>query len=107
MLKYLLLPLMFLTLGFSSPPVVDDDLTGKVTAIEGNVVTMEVTGELPAWARKGGYLKVTDADGKVILRGAKITKSESGIIVVHAAKAKDLAVGTVYKLGRGKPAVGC
>lgn len=107
MLKYFLFPLLFLTLGFSTPPVVDDDPTGKVTAIEGNVVTMDVTGELGAWARKGGYLKVTDADGKVILRGAKISKAEPGVIVVNTAKAKNMTVGTVYKLGRGKPAEGC
>jgi hypothetical protein len=108
MLKYFLFPLLFLTLGFSTPTVTtDDEPSGKVTAIEGNVVTMEVTGELPAWAKKGGYLKATDADGKVVLRGAKISKAETGVIAVSTPKAKDMVVGGVYKLARGKAAAGC
>jgi len=107
MLKYALIPLMFLTLGFSAPKVVDNDPTGKVTSVEGNLVTLDVTGEMPTWAKKGGYLKATSAEGKVILRGAKIAKVEGNLITVSTAKAKDMTVGEVYKLGKGKVAEGC
>lgn len=107
MLKYLLLPLMFLTLAFQPARAADDELSGKVTAIEGTVVTMEVMGEMPAWLKKGAYLRTTTAEGKVILRGAKITEVTGNIIVVKTPRAKDKVVGQVYKLAKGKAAAGC
>jgi hypothetical protein len=107
MLKYLMIPVMLLTLGFSSAMAADDDPTGKATSVEGNVVTLAVTGEMPAWAKKGGYVRTTNAEGKVILRGGKIANIEGNVITVNTAKAKDMVVGEVYTLARGKAAAGC
>ena len=107
MLKYLLLPMLFLTLGFSSARAAADDPTGKVTSVEGSQVTLEVVGEMPTWARKGGYLKATTAEGKVILRGGKITKIEGNILTATSAEAKEMRVGKIYKLWRGRVNEGC
>jgi hypothetical protein len=110
MLKFLLLPLMMLTLSAApaSPAAfTDDDPTGKVTAIEGNLVTIEVAGELPFWLKKGAFLRTTNAEGKAILRGAKITDIKGTLVVVTTTRAKDMTVGEVYKLARGKASAGC
>lgn len=107
MLKLLLVPLMMLTLGAAPPMSADDELTGKVTAIEGNLVTMEVTGEQPFWLKKGAYLRATNAEGKAILRGAKVNDIKGTVVVVTATRAKEMTVGEVYKLARGKASAGC
>ncbi|MBM3906571.1 MAG: hypothetical protein FJ363_00690 [Gemmatimonadetes bacterium] len=110
MLKFLLLPFLFLTLG-AAPAVrtapADDEPTGKVTAVEGNLVTMEVTGELQVWMKKGAYLRATNAEGKAILRGAKIHDIKGTVVIVTTTRAKDMTVGEVYKLARGKASAGC
>lgn len=106
-LKFLLVPLALLVLGAVSPAMAADDPVGKVTAIEGKVVTIEVTGDMPAWAKKGGYLRTTTMEGKVIFRGAKITAVEGNVITVNTVKAKEKTVGVTYKLARGKPSAGC
>ena len=89
MLKYLFLPMLLLTLGFSSASAAVDDPSGKVTSVEGNQVTLEVTGDMPTWARKGGYVKATNSEGKIILRGAKIVKVEGNTLTVTSTQAKD------------------
>ncbi len=107
MFKYLLVPLLFLTLGFSAPRVPDDEPTAKVTAVEGNQVTFKVTGELPAWVKQGGVLRAADHTGKMIFRVSKITKVDGSIVVVTTTMAKQMVVGAAYKLARGKAAAGC
>ncbi len=110
MLKFLLVPFMMLTLGAvpATPAAfAADDPTGKVTAVEGNLVTMEVTGELPFWLKKGAVLRATNAEGKAILRGAKISDIKGTVVVLTTARAKEMTVGEVYKLARGKAAAGC
>lgn len=107
MLKYLLLPLLFLTLGSAPASAFADDPSGKVTAVEGNQVTLEVTGDMPAWARKGGYVKATSAEGKLVLRGGKITKIEGNTITITATQAKAMTVGKSYKLAKARVNEGC
>jgi len=82
-------------------------LTGKVVTIDGNTVKIAVAGELPVWAKKGGYLRATAADGKLILRGAKITVIEAGVITATSTNAKLMKVGDTYTLGKGKASAGC
>lgn len=106
MLKYFFLPLLLLTIGFSSARAADDP-TGKVTSVEGGQVTLQVTGELPMWAKKGLYLKATDSEGKVILRRGKITKLEGDILTVTSTEAKNVKVGKVYKLAKQRVNEGC
>jgi hypothetical protein len=107
MLKYLFLPLLLLTLGVSSASAAADDPTGTVTAVEGNQVTLEVSGDMPTWARKGAYVKATSPEGKVVLRGAKIVKVEGKTITVTSVQAKDLKSGKVYKLAKTRVNEGC
>ncbi len=105
--KFLLVLFALLVLAVPPAQAAADDLTGKVTSIEGNVVTIEVTGTIPAWARKGGYLRTTTMEGKVIFRGAKVTSVDNGVITVNTVRAKEKTVGGVYKLARGKASAGC
>ncbi|MDQ8154710.1 MAG: hypothetical protein P3B98_08605 [Gemmatimonadota bacterium] len=107
MFKYLLLPLMLLTLGVAPTSATADDPSAKVTAVEGSQVTLEITDEMPTWARKGGYLKATNAEGKIVVRGAKIMKVEGKSITVTSTQAKDLKVGTTYKVAKTRVNEGC
>ena len=105
--KFLLVLLALLVFGSLSPAVAADDPVGKVTAIDGNIVTVQVTGDMPVWAKKGAYLRTTTMEGKVIFRGAKITAVEGNVITVNTVRAKEKTVGTTYKIFRGKPSAGC
>jgi len=108
MIKKLLLSVILLACGLVFAHAAPESaLTGKVTAIDGNTVKIEVVGEMPAWAKKGGYLRTTTADGKLLLRGAKITEAADGVITVTTTKAKDMTVGETYTLGKGKASAGC
>lgn len=106
-LRFLLLPIVLLLLGALTPALAADGPVGKVTSITGKVVTIEVSGEMPSWAKKGGYLRTTTMDGKVIFRGAKITAVDGNVITVNTVRAKEKTVGTTYKLARGKASAGC
>ena len=68
---------------------------------------MEVTGDQPFWLKKGAFLRVTNAEGKAILRGAKIYDIKGTLVTVTTTRAKDMTVGEVYKLARGKASAGC
>lgn len=107
MRKYLFLPMLLLTLGFSSANAAADDPSGTVTSVEGNLVTLEVTGDMPTWARKGGYVKATSAEGKIILKGAKIVKVEGNTLTVTSVQAKELKAGKVYKIAKARVNEGC
>lgn len=107
MLKYLLLPLLLLTLNVTPASAAADDPAGTVTAVEGNQVTLTVAGDMPAWARKGAYVKATDSDGKVVLRGAKIVKAEGNTLTVTSVQAKDVKTGKAYKLVKTRVNEGC
>jgi len=105
--KFLLVLLAILVLGSQSPAVAAADPLGKVTSIKGNIVTVEVSGDMPVWAKKGAYLRTTTMANKVIFRGAKITGVEGKIITVDTVRAKEKTAGTTYKIFRGKPSAGC
>jgi hypothetical protein len=108
MIKKLILSLVLLAFGLVRSLAADEPaLTGKVAAIEGNNVKIEFVGELPVWAKKGGYLRTTSPDGKLVLRGAKIVSVEAGFITVTTVKAKEMKVGETFTLGKGKATAGC
>jgi hypothetical protein len=108
MIKKLIAAVVLLAFGFIYSFAADEAaLTGKVAAIDGNNVKIQISGELPAWAKKGGYLRATTADGKLLLRGAKITAAEAGVITVTTTKAKEMKVGDTYTLAKGKASAGC
>ena len=99
--------LFVLSFGLASAWAANESPVGKALSIEGDKVKIEVTGEMPSWARKGGYLRAVDANGKLLLRGAKILNVEKGVIEASSSKAKDLKVGEQYTLGKGKATAGC
>ena len=105
--NFLLVLLAILVLGAANPVMAADDPVGKVTAIDGKNVTIEVSGDMPVWAKKGAYLRTTTMANKVIVRGAKITGVEGKIITVDTVRAKEKTEGTTYKIFRGKPSAGC
>lgn len=107
MLKFLLLPLLFLTLNTTPTSAAPADPTATVVAVDGNQVTMKVTAETPSWAKPGAYLKATDADGKMIVRRGKIAKVDGGTIILTSADAKNLQVGKVYKVAKARVNEGC
>jgi hypothetical protein len=107
MLKYLYLPMLLLTLGFSPANAAPDDPAGTVTSVEGTQVTLTVTGAMPTWARKGGYVSAFTAEGKLVVRGAKIVKVDGNILTVTSPKAKELKVGKAYKLAKARVTEGC
>lgn len=108
MIKSLLTAVVLLAFGFIHASAADEAATlGQVVSIDGNAVKIEIAGDLPAWAKKGGYLRATTADGKLLLRGAKITAVEGGAIIVTTVKAKEMSVGETYTLAKGKASAGC
>lgn len=108
MIKKLLLSVILIAFGFVYAHAADEPaLTGKVATIDGNTVKIEVSGAMPAWAKKGGYLRATTGGGKLLLRGAKITDVTEGVITVTTAKAKEMTVGDTYTLAKGKASAGC
>lgn len=108
MFKKLIAAVVLLAFGFVYSFAADEAaLTGKISAIDGNTVSIEISGDMPAWAKKGGYLRATDSAGKLILRGAKITAAEAGVITVTTTKAKEMKVGDAYTLAKGKASAGC
>jgi hypothetical protein len=107
MLKYLFLPMLLLTLGISSARAAVDGPTGKIMSVEGSQVTLQVAGEMPMWARSGGYLKAFDAEGKIVVRRGKIAKVEGSTLIFTSAEAKELKVGKLYKLAKARVNEGC
>lgn len=108
MIKHLIAAVALFAVGFLTSFAADEKaLTGQVTSIDGNAVVLSIADDLPAWAKKGGYLRATAEDGKLILRGAKITAAEGGSITVTTTKAKEMSVGATYTLAKGKASAGC
>jgi hypothetical protein len=108
MLKFMLLPLLFLTLGAApAAALAADDPTATVVAVDGNQVTLKVTADVPTWAKPGAYLKASDTDGKIVVRRGKIAKVENGTILLSSAEAKNVKVGKVYKIAKARVNEGC
>lgn len=108
MIKKLILPFFILFFGLAATAWASEDgPSGTVLAVEGSQVQIEMSGDLPSWARKGGYLRAVAADGQLILRGAKIVSVEGKVITVTSTKAAEMKVGDRYTLGKGKASAGC
>jgi hypothetical protein len=108
MIKKLFLALFAISLGLASAQAAADETTsGKVTAISGSTVKIEVAGDLAEWMKKGGYVRAVTEKGALALRGAKITGVEGKVVTVQSAMAKELKVGDTYKMSKGKPSAGC
>jgi hypothetical protein len=108
MIKKLFVSLLLLASSLVAAPAADPEVSnGKVVAIEGNSVKIEVVGDVAAWIKKGAYVRAVSDKGATILRGAKVTNTEDKVITVQTSMAKELKVGGTYKLSKGKPSAGC
>ncbi|MBI5688989.1 MAG: hypothetical protein HZC55_02745 [Verrucomicrobia bacterium] len=91
---------------FSFGAAAEETMTGKVAAINGSTIKIEVV-DLAAWAKKGAYVRAVTEKDALALRGAKVTDVQGKVITVQSAMAKQLKVGDSYKLSKGKPSAGC
>jgi hypothetical protein len=110
MIKKLFISLMILAFGLTAARAADaatDVSNGKVAAISGNNVKIEIVGDAAAWIKKGAYVRALNEKGTLVLRGAKILAVDGNVITVQSALAKDLKVGDSYKMSKGKPSAGC
>ncbi|BET67882.1 hypothetical protein ASA1KI_28000 [Opitutales bacterium ASA1] len=109
MIKKLVLSflVLFFFAGAGAAVASESGPSATAIAIDGDSVQFEVTGDLPSWARKGGYLRAADSEGKLILRGAKITAVEGKVVTVTSSKAAEIKVGETYVVGKGKASAGC
>lgn len=107
MIKKLILPLFILLFGVATAWADDNGSSGVVLSVEGNTVQIEVSGDMPSWARKGGYLRAVTAEGKLLLRGAKIVSVDGKVVTVSTAKAAEVKVGDTYTVSKGKASAGC
>jgi len=114
MIKKLLLSFVIFTCGCAfataaadAPKAAPDTSSAKVIAVTGNLVKIEISGDLAAWMKKGAYVRAVTASGTLTLRGAKITVIEGTTVTVQTAMAKDMKVGETYVLSKGKPSAGC
>ena len=75
-----------------APPMV-----GTVLSINGLKVEVEVTGEKPAWVKKGGGIKLTDVKGGL----GKIVDISATSVTFNTKKASELKVGDKVNLEKG------
>ena len=76
----------------------------QVMSINGVKVEVEVTGEKPAWVKKGGGIKLAEVKGGV----GKIVDVSATTVVFNSKKASELKVGDKVTLEKGPAApAGC
>ena len=69
-------------------------IEGKVTAIDGVKVTIELTGEKAPWMKKGAGVKLLGGTGKIVsITGTTLT--------INTKKAPELKVGGPVSLEKG------
>ncbi|HQZ15289.1 MAG TPA: hypothetical protein PLD86_00330 [Vicinamibacteria bacterium] len=79
-------------------------MAGTVMSINGVKVEVEVTGEKPAWVKKGGGIKLAEVKGGV----GKIVDVSATTVVFNSKKASELKVGDKVTLEKGPAApAGC
>lgn len=80
-------------------------VTGKITAIEGNRITIAIEGERPSWIRKNGGVKFKVGPGKIVELAA--SDASPFTITVTSKKASALAVDEVVTFEKGLVMAGC
>jgi len=107
MIKNLFIAFLLVAFGITAAMASVRDVPGKVTAIEGEQVTIIAGADLPNWAGKGRFLRVNDDAGTNILRGAEITEAEGRTITITTKNAGKLKVEQAVVLNRGRQEAGC
>lgn len=106
-IKSLLVAFFLTVFGFSSAMAAARNIPAKVTAIQGEEVTIVAEADLPNWAQEGRYLRVNDSAGKNILRGAEVTAQDGRTVTITTKSADKLKVDKALVLNRGRKEAGC
>jgi ABC-type transporter Mla subunit MlaD len=69
-------------------------MTGKVTAIDGKKVQVELTGEKATWLKKGAPVKFKGGVGRVV-------EVKDAIVTFNSKNAAKLTVGDAIELDKG------
>ncbi len=69
-------------------------MKGKVTAVEGKKVTIELTGEKAAWLKKGASVKFQGGVGRVL-------ELKDAVVTVNSKNADKLKTGDAIELEKG------
>jgi hypothetical protein len=92
MLKRLALAAVVLILGAVLAPAAP--MAGKVTAIDGKKVQVELTGEKAAWLKKGAPVKFKGGVGRVV-------EVKDMLLTINSKNASKLKVGDAIELDKG------
>jgi len=87
----------------AAPPV--KVAKGKITAIDGARVTIDLEGDRPDWIKKNGPVKFKVGPGKILQVSA--ADATPFTIVVSTKKAGEMKVGEVVTLEKGLATSGC
>lgn len=92
MLKRFLVALAVVTLG--AAVALAEPMKGKVTAIDGKKVQIELTGEKAAWLKKGAPVKFKGGVGRVV-------EIKDAALTINSKNAAKLTVGDEIELDKG------
>jgi hypothetical protein len=81
--------------------------TGKVVAVDGTKIQIVVQGEIAAWMKKGGVVKVSNEAGKILESAAKVTEAAEKTLTLTTKEAAAVKVGDTVSLQKGKVTTGC
>jgi hypothetical protein len=81
--------------------------TGKVVAVEGNKIQIVVQGEVTAWMKKGGVVKVSNEAGKIVESAAKVTEAAEKTLTLTTREDATVKVGDTISLQKGRVTSGC
>jgi hypothetical protein len=80
-------------------------VSGKITAIGDNQVTITLDGEKADWVKKNALVKFPNAVGKVLEVSA--ADGTPVVIIVKTRKASTMTVGDAITFQKGKAMAGC
>lgn len=94
----ILLVLAICSVAFAAEPAAT--VSGKITAIGENSITVAVDGDLPAWVKKNAPVKFGAGMGKVL----DVT---DGVVTIKTKKASQMKSGDAITFQKGKAMAGC
>ena len=103
-MKRLAMALLILVFGVTcvlAQPAATATATAKVTSIDGKKVQVTVTGEAPAWVKKGSGIKIKG------FGGGKILEVSGTTVTLQTPRAKDLKVDQEITFEKGPILQGC
>lgn len=81
--------------------------TAKVIAVDGNKIQVAIQGDLTVWMKKGGFVKVSDAAGKIVANVAKVTEAAEKTLTLTTKEEATVKAGDTLSLQKGRAMTGC